>query len=256
MSPSSRRTFVQQAATGLGLMSFLTTRGAAAEASGSAPRRVVCVGAHPDDPESCCGGTLRKLADAGHRVTVVYLTRGEAGIEGTSHAEAAAIRTDEAVRACQVLGAEARFFGQVDAATVFDHAAIEAMGRTLAELAPDLVFTHWPIDAHADHQAASVLTIQARLRAARPFELYFFEAFTGEQSMGFRPTDYVDITDVHAVKREAAFCHASQQPAEYFYAPDGRARQDVIDGFRGVEFGVKAAEAFVRFTGRGARELA
>jgi LmbE family N-acetylglucosaminyl deacetylase len=122
----------------------------------------------------------------------------------------------------------------------------------LNELAPDLVFTHWPIDAHADHQVASLLTIQARLRAQRPFELYFFEAFTGEQSMGFRPTDYVDITAVHAAKRAAVFCHESQNPAGEFYS-GGNGRQDVIDRFRGVECGVEAAEAFVRFAGRGAR---
>ena len=246
---------MQQAVTGLGLLSFLTTRADAPAAGEARPRRVVCIGGHPDDPERCCGGTLRKLADAGHRVTVLYLTRGEMGIEGKSHGEAATIRTEEAVRACKVLRAEPRFFGQVHGATVFDQTTIALVARLLAELAPDLVFTHWPIDAHSDHQVASVLTIQARLRAARPFELYFFEAFNGEQSMGFRPTDYVDITDVHAAKREAAFCHASQKPTEYFYAPDGKGRQDVIDRFRGVEFGVQAAEAFVRFTGRGARGL-
>ena len=54
-------------------------------AGGQAPdaRRelsVVCVGAHPDDPESGCGGTLAMYAARGHRVTVIYLTRGEAGI--------------------------------------------------------------------------------------------------------------------------------------------------------------------------------
>ena len=45
---------------------------------------MVCVGAHPDDPESGCGGTLARYAAAGHRVTVLYLTRGEAGIAGQS----------------------------------------------------------------------------------------------------------------------------------------------------------------------------
>ena len=41
--------------------------------------KVVCVGAHPDDPESGCGGTLLKYAEAGHEVTVIYVTRGDAG---------------------------------------------------------------------------------------------------------------------------------------------------------------------------------
>ena len=43
--------------------------------------KVVCIGAHPDDPETGCGGTLAKLAGVGHRASIVYLTRGEAGIQ-------------------------------------------------------------------------------------------------------------------------------------------------------------------------------
>src|ERR1700737_504545 len=57
------------------------------------PLSVVCVGAHPDDPEESCFGTLARYAAAGHRVTVVYLTRGERGIQGKTLEEAAAIRT-------------------------------------------------------------------------------------------------------------------------------------------------------------------
>ena len=59
----------------------------------SRPLNIVCVGAHPDDPESGCGGTLAKFVAAGHAVTIIYLTRGEAGITGKSNDEAAAIRS-------------------------------------------------------------------------------------------------------------------------------------------------------------------
>jgi GlcNAc-PI de-N-acetylase len=58
--------------------------------------RVVVVGAHPDDPESSCGGTMSRYADLGHEVIAVYLTRGEAGIKGKTAKQAAAIRTAEA----------------------------------------------------------------------------------------------------------------------------------------------------------------
>src|SRR5690242_17428642 len=67
--------------------------------------RVVVVGAHPDGPESSCGGTMSRYADLGHEVVAVYLTRGEAGIKGKTAEEAAAIRTSEAERACQILKA-------------------------------------------------------------------------------------------------------------------------------------------------------
>ena len=42
--------------------------------------RVAVVGGHPGDPEAGCGGTIAKYADQGHKVTVLYLTRGEAGV--------------------------------------------------------------------------------------------------------------------------------------------------------------------------------
>ena len=50
--------------------------------------KIVCVGGHPDDPESGCGGTLALLAAEGHDITIIYLTSGEAGITGKSFAEA------------------------------------------------------------------------------------------------------------------------------------------------------------------------
>src|SRR5438552_17895245 len=63
--------------------------------SDAARLTVVCVGGHPDDPESGCGGTLARYAALGHAVTVVYLTRGERGISGKSLDEAARIRSAE-----------------------------------------------------------------------------------------------------------------------------------------------------------------
>ena len=73
--------------------------------------KVVCVGAHPDDPESGCGGTLALYSAQGHRVTVIYLTRGERGIQGKSDAEAAAIRTAEAESACRTSGSQTALRG-------------------------------------------------------------------------------------------------------------------------------------------------
>jgi LmbE family N-acetylglucosaminyl deacetylase len=44
---------------------------AAPLAAAEKPLRIVCVGAHPDDPESGCGGTLARYAELGHRVTII-----------------------------------------------------------------------------------------------------------------------------------------------------------------------------------------
>src|SRR5438034_6149532 len=93
---------------------------AAAQTAPPARLNVVCVGGHPDDPESGCGGTLARYSAAGHAVTVVYLTRGEAGIRGKPHEEAAAIRSAECEAACKILGVRPVFAGQIDGATVVD----------------------------------------------------------------------------------------------------------------------------------------
>ena len=79
--------------------------------------KVLAIGAHPDDPETCCGGTMCLLTEAGHEVVCVYLTRGEAGIAGKSHSEAAAIRVVESENACKVTGARHIFMSQVDGNT-------------------------------------------------------------------------------------------------------------------------------------------
>src|SRR3954467_7733154 len=76
--------------------------------------KVVVVGGHPDDPESGCGGTMARLADLGHDVVAMYLTRGEAGIAGKAADEAAQIRTAEAQEACRILKARPIFAGQID----------------------------------------------------------------------------------------------------------------------------------------------
>ena len=59
-------------------------------------KKALIIGAHPDDPETGCGGTMLVLKEAGYEVVSVYLTKGEAGIVGKSHAESAAIRVEEA----------------------------------------------------------------------------------------------------------------------------------------------------------------
>jgi LmbE family N-acetylglucosaminyl deacetylase len=205
-----------------------------------APLKVLVVGGHPDDPESGCGGTMARYADAGHDVVALYLTRGEAGIAGTSHDDAARIRTAEAQRACQLLGATPRFFGQIDGDTHVDAAAYAAMRELLVRERPDVVFTHWPVDTHPDHRAASLLVYDAWLRTGRSAALGYFEVLTGDQTQLFRPTDYVDITAVAQRKRDACFVHASQRPADWYPTHERMAR------FRGMEHGVDAAEAFVR----------
>src|SRR5213593_973352 len=240
----TRRSFVTQslaavapamvAANSLPLMS-------APAASGAARLTVVCVGGHPDDPESGCGGTLARYAALGHAVTIVYLTRGERGIEGKSLDEAARIRTAECDAACRIIGAKPAFFGQIDGATEVTRAQVDAMQRLLATQTPDVLYTHWPVDTHMDHQVASILTIRAWMSGGlRTPLLYFFEVDTGSQTEGFLPNTYVDVAPVLDQKKRALFAHVSQDGQGIW-----REHHEVMAQWRGREVGVAAAEAFV-----------
>lgn len=242
---NTRRDFIKAASAGMGMIGLpdILRSGVATPA---APKRIVCVGGHPDDPESGCGGTLAKLSALGHEVTIIYLTTGEAGIDGVSHEAAARTRKQEAINACQVLKCKPVFAGQIDGDTVVTNAALQHLQHLLELEKPDIVFCHWPLDTHKDHQCASLLAIQAWVRSPVKFVLYFFEVCSGEQTMGFHPTDFVDITDTQEQKRKAVYCHISQNPADIYAC--GHA---VMEDFRGRELGVKAAEAFVMMTGKG-----
>ena len=109
-------------------------------------KKIVCIGGHPDDPESGCGGTLVKLKKLGHDVTIIYLTTGEAGISGKSHTESASIRKGEALNACKIIGAKAIFAGQIDGATVFNKEWVEKVQEILKSERPELVCSKSHVD--------------------------------------------------------------------------------------------------------------
>jgi LmbE family N-acetylglucosaminyl deacetylase len=210
--------------------------------------KIVCLGGHPDDPETGCGGTLAKFSNAGHRVTIIYLTKGETGIPGKGPDETAAIRSDEALRACKILGAKPVFAGQVNGGSIVNNDWYSRILALLKTEKPDIIFTHWPIDSHKDHLATSILTQKAHLEMGGEIPLYFYEVCTGRQTRNFQPTDYVDITDTQDQKRKAVFCHKSQGfVSDEIYQKD----HGMMEDFRGMSISVKAAEAFVKLAGPG-----
>jgi LmbE family N-acetylglucosaminyl deacetylase len=119
------------------------------------------------------------------------------------------------------------------------HAHIDAMQRFFATATPDLVFTHWPIDTHPDHQVASILAIRAWM-GLKTSRLYFFEVNAGSQTQGFLPNTYVDISPVVEQKKTALFAHVSQDGRGIW-----REHHEIMAAWRGREAGVAAAEAFV-----------
>jgi LmbE family N-acetylglucosaminyl deacetylase len=201
---------------------------------------IVCVAAHPDDAESGCGGTLARYADAGHDVHVLYVTKGEVGIEGKSPAEAGAIRAAEAEEACKVLGAKAHFFGHAAGSLVFSQAACGELVAFLDSVSADIVLAHWPIDTNFDHEVAGMLAVNAYLAKARKYPLYFFEVESGTQTLGFVPNAYVEIGPVLRKKIEAIRAHKSQDAERRLY----ERHHEPMERFRAREVAGTAAEAF------------
>jgi LmbE family N-acetylglucosaminyl deacetylase len=203
--------------------------------------KIVVVGGHPDDPESACGGTIALYSDEGHEVVILYLTRGEAGIKGKSKQEAAAIRMAECQKACAILRARPEYAGQIDGDTEVNQSRYGDFRKILEAQHPDIVFTHWPIDSHRDHRAASMLVYDTWIQNGKKFDLYYFEVDQGAQTQVFHPTHYVDISQTLGRKQAACFAHASQQPESGFWPQHQR-----MNRFRGMECGVENAEGFVR----------
>jgi LmbE family N-acetylglucosaminyl deacetylase len=244
MKTLSRRTLLQ--------VSGLTAMGSLIELSGLAkvPKKdpdgpvrlkVVVFGAHPDDPESGCGGTMNLLATQGHEVVSAYLTKGEAGITGKTAKAAAKIRTEEALKACSILNARAEFLGQTDGKTEITAKRYDEVYNFFVKEDPDIVFTHWPIDTHRDHRICSILVYDAWLRLERKFALYYYEVESGFQTQNFSPTDYVDISHVVGQKSAACMAHESQHPEDWYSGVHKK-----MELFRGIEYNCEYAEAFVR----------
>ena len=237
----NRRRFLQATTAAAGTLPTLATAAnTLSEAAAPKRLRVICVGAHPDDPESGCGGSLKLYVDEGQEVMAVYLTRGEAGIPGTPHDQAATIRTAECEAACRLLGVQPYFAGQIDAATEITPRAAEAFAELLVKLNPDVVLAQWPLDTHNDHAIAGTLALRTCLSKLPKASLYFYEVYTGFQTLAFHPTDYVDITTTRDLKKRATYEHKSQKPETWY------PHHEEMEKFRGAEAQVTAAEAYVR----------
>jgi LmbE family N-acetylglucosaminyl deacetylase len=196
------------------------------------------LGAHPDDPESGCGGLIALLTKNGHEVICGYTTcyRGDRKIGKESEAQ---VRRREATAACQILGAKVHFFDYAHERLTADAETIDAVAAWLKNVNPDIVVTHWPLDTHPNHHVTSSLVWLSYLRDSR-WGLYFFEVMTSQQSLNFRPELFLDINSVRDLKRRALDCHRSQNPDAIWEVHEAMHRR------RGAECGVERAEAYTR----------
>ena len=209
--------------------------------------RVVAVGGHGDDPQTCAGGTLALFADQGHDVVALTLTGGPPPPpDANSEVRVVRNRLDSG-RAADILkirlecldysGGNMEQFRYGTACEISGQRYKEFTELLLDKYKPDIVFTHWPIDVHMDHRAASLLTYTAWLRSGKKFPLYYMEAELGTQTQNFFPTHYVDITAVEQRTHEA-------WKALSLWYDQVWPLHDAMRRMRGAERGCKVAEAF------------
>lgn len=118
---------------------------------------ILAFGAHPDDTELGCSGTLAKLADQGKRVVVVDLTRGEMGSRGTPE-----IRMQEAAKAAGILGLHERVnLGLPDTRLVNDRETQLQIIEVVRRFRPAICLLGAPKDRHPDHGKATRLLLDA-----------------------------------------------------------------------------------------------
>ena len=231
------------------------------------PRVAMAVGAHPDDVEFGCGGTLAKWAADGCLVHHVVCTDGSKGTwDAAADVRALAERREgEQVAAARRLAGEhageVRFLRVVDGELIPDVEQRRAITLAIRELRPDVVLGHDPwkrYRLHPDHRAAGMLVCDAVVAARdphffpdlgvahhRPSHLLLWEAD--------EPDHAEDVTAVIERKLEALAAHESQFEStmhavdEAELAAFGQRIRDRLAGL-GAPYGFAAAELFKRIS--------
>jgi LmbE family N-acetylglucosaminyl deacetylase len=187
-------------------------------------KSVLVLAPHPDDESLGCGGTIRLLSQAGTPVDVVFLTRGENGLNSphehsaSVHADLAATRESEGRAACELLGVrEVEFLNGIDGGLLNQPHLAHPLASRLAERRYQRIFCPWQGEAHPDHVATFRL-LQRALREANVLPtIWLYEVWTP-----FVPTDHVPIDATMAAKRQAIRKHESQLAClDYLHAFEG-----------------------------------
>lgn len=219
--------------------------------------RVLAAGAHPDDLEILCAGTLAKYRARGDAVFMCHVANGDKGHFIIPPDELTKIRRQEARDAADVIGAEAMEGGFLDMEIHDSDASRLRLIEIVRAAHPDVIITHHPDDYHTDHKTVSALMLEASFSATVPHVktateflpklpvIYFMDTLAG---IHFQPTEYVDITQFVEQKKEMLSKHSSQlvwlKDHDNYDAIDAL---ETMAKFRGYQCGVKYAEGFMRY---------
>lgn len=190
---------------------------------------VLAIGAHPDDIELGCGGTLLAHRRRGDAVAMLVMTTGESG------PQASRSRIQEQEDAAELLGATLYWGGFQDGAVPDGRAAVDAIQSILQQVGADVVYTHAPRDTHQDHRATAVASLAAARRFSR---ILLYEAPT---SQDFSASVYVDIAGLVEPKVDLLRAHVSQ------VLKNGLVDLEAVEAqarYRGFQARIRAAEAF------------
>jgi LmbE family N-acetylglucosaminyl deacetylase len=196
-------------------------------------RVVLAIGAHPDDIELGCAGTLSLHNAKGDKVCLLILTRGEASGDPE-------LREKECRESAKILGASDVFLGGLKDTMVQDgRETIDVIENVLRQVRPDIVYAPSCKDTHQDHRKSGYAAMSA-CRRVRIILLY--EGASTQRD--FYPQVFVDIKQSFETKLKATRVFGSQMNSHNGgYAKAVKAIEGLAK-YRGYQAGVEVAEAF------------
>ena len=196
-------------------------------------RVVLAVGAHPDDIELGCAGTLGLHKMNGDKVYLLVLTKGEA----SGNPE---VRETECGKAAEILGVDGLFFGGIEDTKVHDgRETIDVIEKFFDKIRPDIVYAPSHKDTHQDHRN----TGNAALSACRRCKMILLYEGASTQR-NFYPQVFVDIKKTFELKKQAMGFFGSQLNNQGAGYPLAARAIEGLAKYRGYQAGVDAAEAF------------
>ncbi|MGB7338277.1 MAG: PIG-L family deacetylase [Phototrophicaceae bacterium] len=224
---------------------------------------ILAIGAHGDDIEVQCGGTLAKAAARGDKVFMCVVTDGRGRPKGNPD-EIAAVRHQESQASADVIGAELVWMGIPDGGLKPTDEYTAQFVNVIRQAQPDIIITHPKDDYHPDHRYTHEMVLDAAQLARvrnyphsdlqpyrQPCPIAFMDGVLG---LSFIPEEWVDISGFFDKKVEMLSKHVSQmmpdtyEPDFVMPAPEDNPMMRMINiqsAYRGMQCGSAYAEAFI-----------
>ena len=189
-------------------------------------KTVLSLGAHPDDAEFFCAGTLALLHQKGWEIHIATMTPGDCGTVQYSREEISRIRRAEAAKAASILDGTYHCLECDDIFILYDRPTLLKAIELIRKIKPSIVFTTSPSDYMVDHDIASKLAqtacfacgvVNVETTGAEPFEpipyLYYMDPAEEKDKYGthIKAGTIIDITSIMDTKEKMLCCHESQR---------------------------------------------